>query len=163
MSHIKELADLEQLMKWGTMDSISYKEVLSALERHQKILIVAAKDSGKNTVQHAVVNYMHRLRKEPFVIPSIEGVPTKRFKNHLRLKGLKRLIMGFNSYVASIQYLGNSKTDISELTEYLIPHFDIIIDLRNLDGHRVICNLIKGRKYPNYVYTNPKFDKYLVA
>lgn len=163
MSNLSILPDLAQLKKWGSLDSQSYKEIISALEKHQKILIIAPKNSGKNTVQHAVVNHLHRLYKEPFVIPSIEGVPTKKFKAHSKIKGLKKLIKEFKSYVASVQYLGNSKTDISELTEYLLPHFDMIIDLRNLDGNRVVCNIIKGSKSPNYIYSNPEFEKFLAA
>ena len=163
MSNIKSLPDLAQLKKWGAMDSKSYKEIVSALDKNHKILILAPKNSGKNTVQHAVVNHLHRLHKEPIVVPPVEGIPTSKFKANIKLKGLKKLIKDFNSYVVSIQYLGSSKSDISELTEYLLPHFDFIIDLRNLDGDRVICNLIKGRKNINYVYSNPKFEKYLAA
>ena len=163
MSKLEVLPDLAQLKKWGLMDAKSIQEVSSALKKHQKFLIIAPKNSGKNTVQHAVVNHLHRLYKEPFVIPSIEGIPTNKFKAHSKIKGLKKLIKDFNSYVASIQYQGNSKTDITELTEYLLPYFDLIIDLRNLNGNRVICSLIRGRKNPNYVYYNPRFEKYLAA
>ena len=112
---------------------------------------------------HSNTELLVKTSRRLSYIPSIEGIPTNKFKAHSKIKGLKKLIKDFNSYVASIQYQGNSKTDITELTEYLLPYFDLIIDLRNLNGNRVICSLIRGRKNPNYVYYNPRFEKYLAA
>ncbi|CBW26037.1 hypothetical protein BMS_1159 [Halobacteriovorax marinus SJ] len=163
MSSLRQLPDLGQLKKWGSLDASSFKEIRAALEKNQKILILAPKDSGKNTVQHAIVNYLHRMHKEPMVLPSIEGVSAKKFKSNLKLKSMKKHLRNFKSYVAAIQYTGSSKTDISDLTSYLLEDFDLIVDLRNISGSRVVCNLIKGRKNINLIYTNPKFEKYIAA
>ncbi len=163
MSNLRQLPDLSKLKAWKSMDLESYKEITASLEKGQRVLILAPKDSGKNTVMNAVVNHLHRLQKDPFVIPAMEGIPTKGFKAHHKVKQLKKLISGFDSYVAAVQYTGSGKTDINKMVEYFLPHFDLIIDLRNMNGRRVVCNLVKGRHKANYIYTNPQFIKYIAA
>lgn len=163
MGELCVLPDLGQLKTWGAMDKKCHNEIVAALESKGRILILAGKNSGKNTLQHAIVNHMHRLHKDPFVIPPVEGVPSKCFHSNKKMADFKRLIKKFDSCVASIQYLGSDKADISGLVDFILPDFDLIVDLRNLDGQRVVCNLIKGRKNPSYFYTNSKFKKFIAA
>jgi hypothetical protein len=163
MSHLRQIPDLQKLKKLGAIDSKSYKEIKAAMEGRSKILIIGAKNSGKNTLQDALVNHLHRMYKAPLVIPSFDGVPTKKFRGHKKLKNLKKTIKGHSSYVACIQHSGSDKADISDLSTYLLSDFDLIIDIRNIKGKRIVCSLIKGRTKANFIYTNPKFENFLIA
>ena len=128
MTNLRQLPKLPQLKKSGAIDEKSYEEILASLEKNQRILILSPRNSGKNTIQNAIVNHLHRLFKETLVIPSVESVPTKKFKSLARLKNLKRMAKEYHSCVAIVKYLGTGKADITELTKYLLDSFDLIIE-----------------------------------
>lgn len=163
MSNLVYLPELKELKKCGVIDHTIYQEMNKALTNHKKFLILAPKNCGKNTYQHIIINHLHRIQKDPLVVPSIERIPLKNFNIHPKIKNMKKVIKEFKSYVVTIQHTGSTQSDTSNLAKNLLPHFNLIIDLRILDGNRTIGHLIKGRKKINYIYINPELDHFSSA
>lgn len=155
----QNIVDLKQLKTWGTLDSNSYNELINHLDKSVKVLILSPRDSGKSTVQASIVNHFHMKQKELLVVPSINGVSLKNYKTNKKIKTLRSIIKNFSAYIAAIEYKESPKSDIKDISKYFLNDFDLIIDLRNIDGNRVVYNLIKGQKRVNYKYTHPEFEK----
>lgn len=158
MKAVKRLPDLQQLKKWGTLDNKAYKEITKALQSKKRFLILSNKNAGKNTVMAALVNYLHRSQKETFVYPSIEGISPKTFRTNTKIKNFKRTVKPFSSYVTAFQFSGSAYTDVTSMVEYFLKDFDIIIDLRNIEGHRTVFSIYTGKESINFRYVNPEYD-----
>lgn len=140
---LKKVVDLNQLKTWGCLNKKNFKLLNKSLEKKKKVLILATKNAGKNTVQHAIVNHYHKLLKDPFVVPPIEGIPIRSFNRNKKVVQLKKMISNFKSYVVAIQHTGMARSNIEEMANYFLTDFDLIIDLRNVKkNERVVYNLI---------------------
>jgi hypothetical protein len=158
-----DLPDLKELRDWQTYDQKGYEALVGILKGHKKILILATKNAGKNTVQHSIVNFIHRSHSETLVIPSIEGVNMNKIRSDKKINNLKKLCNNQKSFVACVQHSGNHQMSVSEYVNEFDGWFDCVLDLRNFDGNRVLCAIYEGKKSLKCVYEHELVKSYLVA
>lgn len=120
--------------------------------KHKKFLVLATKNAGKNTVQHSIVNYIHRMHEETLVIPSIEAIKLDKMKTNKKINQLKKMCQDHKSYVVSIQHNGGAKVSVSEYIEDFAGWFDCVLDLRFHEEHRILCAVYEGRNTLKCVY-----------
>lgn len=163
MTKLYDLPDLVQLKEWQAYDQRGYEALISMLKSHKKILILATKNAGKNTVQNSIVNFIHRSHVETLVIPSLENVNLNKVKSNKKINDLKKLCKNQKSFVACIQHSGNCQLPVSEFVSEFEGWFDCVLDLRNFKGQRFLCAIYEGRKAFKCVYEHNLAKVYLVA
>lgn len=156
MSKLYELPDLKQLKEWKTYDQEGFNSLIKILSKHKKILILATKDSGKNTFQNSIVNYIHRSHRETLVLPSIEGIRLKKVKSHKKINEYKKFCKSQKSYVACFQHSSFSEEDINNHLIEFSSWFDCVLDLRNIEGQRILFAIYEGNKNLKCTYQNKK-------
>jgi hypothetical protein len=152
MTKLYDLPDLKQLKEWKTYDQKGYEALVKMMATHKKILILATKNAGKNTVQHSIVNYIHRTHAETLVIPSLEGVNLQKMKSNKKITQLKKMCKDQKSYLACIQHDGDWEMPVSDYVAEFSGWFDCILDLRFYEGQRILCAIYEGKKSYKCVY-----------
>ena len=163
MTKLYDLPDLKQLKDWKTYDQKGYEALAKMLSTHKKILILATKDAGKNTVQNSIVNFIHRSHKEILVFPSIEGVNIHKMDSNKKMNDLKKICKNQKSFVACIQHSGDVEIPVSEFVSEFAGWFDCILDLRNYEGQRILCAIYEGSKTFKCTYKHKFVKSNLVA
>jgi hypothetical protein len=144
MKKLAKLPDLEKLRDWKSIDKKGYQVLVKALKGEKKILVLATKNAGKNTVQNSIVNYIHRSQKETLVFPSVEKVDLGKIKSNKKLNEMKKICLTQKSYVAAIQYTG--AVAVSEFISNFFGWFDLVLDLRKFKDQRLLCAIYEGKK-----------------
>ncbi|MGZ3692251.1 MAG: hypothetical protein ACXVLQ_17860 [Bacteriovorax sp.] len=163
MTKLYDLPDLLQLKEWKTYDQTGYEALVKMLGSHKKVLILANKNAGKNTVQNSIVNFIHRTHEETLVIPSLEGVKINKMNSNKKINELKKMCKNQKSFVAAIQYDGNHEVPVSEYVGEFSGWFDCVLDLRNVEGQRILCGIYAGKKSFKCVYKHHFIKSHLVA
>lgn len=158
MNQLLKIPALAQLHKLKLIDKKSNKMLSELIENSNKVLVIASKASGKNTLQNSIVTNFLNRQKDPLVIPPTTGISLASISSNSKLKSLKSMIKDYKCYITSIEYRNNVNSNIEELVKLFLKEFDLIIDLRKIEKDRTICNIITGNVRLNYIYTNPSYD-----
>ena len=163
MIKLYELPDLKQLKEWQTYDQKGYEALVRMLSSHKKVLILATKNAGKNTLQHSIVNFIHRTHVETLVIPSVENIRMNKIKSNKKINDLKKLCNNQKSFIACIQHDGDHQSSVNEFINGFSGWFDCILDLRSFDGQGVLCAIYEGHKSFKCVYEHDLVKSYFIA